>query len=79
MKTRYVTKATSWWDEDDDFYVPDRQSVTVHEDELYPQPTGLLNHLGEPLYRQEIREPVGFKLERTMPCKKTRKTKKKGR
>lgn len=44
----------------DDWWPGERCSLTVHEPDNKPHATGLLNADGTPIYRVEVRAPIGF-------------------
>ncbi len=66
-KIKYVAASEAqraWWD---DLYQLDRRPagfdrVVVLEAGADPQPTGLLDAQGNPLYRLVEKEPIGFRL-----------------
>lgn len=62
--TRYVTRRPRpkllWDDVLREEETGARSTVTVHEPEDEPQPTGLLDAQGNELMRETVRRPIGF-------------------
>jgi hypothetical protein len=60
---RYISLAVRprVWTSDQDYAQPDRPSVTVWERDTTPEPTGLLDAAGVPIYRVEDRRSIGFR------------------
>lgn len=49
------------WQSDGDAYFQERPTITAWEADPAPQPTGLLDMHGVPIYRQSERVPIGFR------------------
>mgnify|MGYP000930187892 FL=1 len=64
MALRYVTLRSPPRAWDSDGPMAERPTMTVHEAVPAPQPTGLLDAHGAPLYRIEERNPIGFCLSK---------------
>jgi hypothetical protein len=63
MTARYIAKPRLWWDAGAALFddaPADSRRVEVYEDERKPEPTGLLDAHGLPLYRVCSKEPIGF-------------------
>lgn len=54
---KYVTRPKQTAGEDEPLYT----HITVIEEERAPIPTGLLNHLGDEIYRERDTVPFGFR------------------
>jgi hypothetical protein len=59
---KYAPKTRLWWDElpTSDDSEASGDSFTVHEAPDTPQPTGLLDAQGNPLFRVPEKHPIGF-------------------
>jgi hypothetical protein len=62
---RYVSRPRAW--QDDYGGWQDRPTATVYEPDDAPQETGLLDALGNPLFRVVDRAPLGFDLTPPKP------------
>ena len=56
-----MSKPESYWDPDLDDEV-EHMTITVMEEDDDPEPTGLLDQHGNPLYRHKAKRPIGFRL-----------------
>lgn len=57
MRRRYVTRALAYVGSDDEA-AHTANEVIVDDD--WPTDTGLVDHMGNSIYRESVREPAGF-------------------
>lgn len=62
MRKQYVSKVQkpTAWIMDEDLFFCNPQSITIFEEDVGPEDTGLLDEYGNPIVAVYNREPIGF-------------------